>query len=149
MEGDKIRVGLRRVPIKTLSSRLKPFLPLIEERLAEGARIRDVLNVLSENGLVLSEALLRYNLKKYGSEKAGKDGNKGKESKGENRTRQNETAGRTERPANVAATGESNKPDTAADADVPLTRARLREIRSRPFNWETMNQGGGAEGNDE
>lgn len=51
---DQMMEGLRKLPVRTKSGRLRALMPVIEERLAAGVSQQDVVDVLREAGIEMT-----------------------------------------------------------------------------------------------
>lgn len=143
---DRRRTKIEGVPMRSVAAELRPLMEVIDRKMREGAALVDIQKALNEDGLEVSFENLRWNLRQY--RRRIRENGEGKV-----------TAELAEKDEVAPPIGDNRKSEETLrerqgvkptpNDDVPLTRARLREIRKRPFNWETMNQRDGAKGNDE
>lgn len=132
--------------MRSVSAELRPLMEVIDRKVREGAALVDIQAALNEDGLKVSFDNLRWNLREYRRKKRE---NVGAEAKSGSEDTRGAGQSGGEKPESAAGARGSNARKVATDVDVPLTRAKLREIRNRPFNWETMKEGDDAEGNKE
>ena len=132
--------------MRSVAAELRPLMEVIDRKMREGAALVDIQKALNEDGLEVSFENLRWNLRQY--RRKIRENGEGKV------TAEPAEKGRVAAPSAADRKSEETRSESQGvkpepNDDVPLTRAKLREIRRRPFNWETMKQGGNAEGNEE
>lgn len=59
---------------RTKAAKVRKYMPEIEQKLAEGASVRDVLTVLNAHGLELTEGTFRHYLHQYRKKQRGNMG---------------------------------------------------------------------------
>jgi predicted NBD/HSP70 family sugar kinase len=119
-----LRAAVEQIEVGTKAARLRSVLPEIEQRLAAGARIADVVQTLNEHGLAITTATLKSYL--YRFRKAAREEH---EDHLERRT-----PNATEAPTNLAPTlyEETQPPQdtTTAAETAPTTPMLLRHINT-------------------
>lgn len=129
---ERLLEALRAVPVRTLSGQLKPFMPLIEERMRDGVRLSQIIEVLESNGLPIQIGTLRKYLTRYRQSQRNSNATVKTTGAPKPEFRKNESKGGN---ASATPTNETSK---------VLTRADVREIRERTrlSGWDQLRRTG-------
>lgn len=65
IEVEKVLKALQAVPVTTLAGRLKPLLPVIDQRQRDGVRLEQVVEILASGGIPIQIGTLRKYLTRY------------------------------------------------------------------------------------
>lgn len=129
---ERLPEALRAVPVRTLSGRLRSFMPLIERRMRDGVHLSQITEVLQSNGLPIQIGTLRKYLTRY--HQSQRNSNAAAKTTGAPKPafRKDESKGGN---ASATPTNETSKMPTRAD---------LRRIRERAhlFDWDRFQRTG-------
>lgn len=129
---ERLLEALRAVPVRTLSGQLKPFMPLIEERMRDGVRLSQIIEVLESNGLPIQIGTLRKYLTRYRQSQRNSNATVKTTGTPKPEFRENESKGGN---ASATPTNETSRMPTRADLK------RIRE-RAHLYDWDQLQRTG-------